>query len=167
MYNIFTLKDTRDSVTFGAIMTYAIVYQETVIKMIPLAPIALITFIFYNYYYGREFKRPPNTYIRNIKLVQALMSMTGDLFDFQYYVIEQCLFWKSKEKTLLTLNTLLLAFLATLPILLVPLRYIIVVGMWGGMAVNSPFAMAVGQAIFQILIEYGIVFERKAPILMN
>lgn len=26
MYNIFTLKDTRESVTFGAIMTYAIVY---------------------------------------------------------------------------------------------------------------------------------------------
>lgn len=128
---------------------------------------ALIVFIFYNYYYEREFKKPPNTYIRNIKLVQALMSMTGDLFDFQYYVIEQCFFWKSKEKTLLTLNTMLMAFLATLPILLIPLRYIVVAGIWGGMAVNSPFAMAVGQAILQILIEYGIVFERKAPILMN
>ena len=62
--------------------SYALVYQETVIKLIVFVPILVIIFIFYNYYYEREFKRPKNTYIRNIKLVQALMTLTGDLFDF-------------------------------------------------------------------------------------
>ena len=63
-------------------MTYAIIYQETVLKMLPLIPLAVIIFIQYNYFYEREFKRPKNTYVRNIKLVQALMSLTGDIFDF-------------------------------------------------------------------------------------
>ena len=62
--------------------SYALVYQETVMKLIVIVPILVIIFIFYNYYYEREFKRPKNTYIRNIKLVQALMTLTGDLFDF-------------------------------------------------------------------------------------
>ena len=147
MHGIFTLRDTKESVSFGAVLTFAIIYQETVIKMVPLAPIGVIMFIFYNYFYKREFKRPPSTYIRNVKLVQALMSLTGDVFDLQYYVIEQCLYWKSSEKTLLTLNFMFLGFLATLPLLLIPLRYIVVAGMWGAIASNSPFVMAVGQAI--------------------
>lgn len=88
MYGIFTLRDTRDSLTFGCVMTYAIIYQETVMKLIPFAPLGVILFILYNYFYEREFKRPPNTYIRNMKLIQALMSLTGDIFEFQYYVIE-------------------------------------------------------------------------------
>lgn len=127
----------------------------------------MATFIFYNYYYRREFKKPPNTYVRNIKLVQMIMSMTGDTIDFIYYLIENCLFWKSPEKTLMTLNGCLLVFLGMLPILVIPLRYLIVVGMWGAMAQNSPFLCALSASMLQIGIEYGIVFERKAPIIMT
>lgn len=120
-------------------------------------------FIFYNQFYNREFKRPKSTYVRNIKLVQAIMTLMGELFDFQYYFIEHCFYWKTPEKTLLTLNTCLFAFLGALPLLLVPLRYVVVLGMWGFVASFSPFLVAVGQAIAQIMIEYGIVFERLAP----
>ena len=52
------------------------------IKLLPFVPLLLIAFIFYNHFYEREFKRPPNTYVRNMKLVQAIMSLTGDVFDF-------------------------------------------------------------------------------------
>ena len=72
--------------------------------MLPLLPIGVILFIFYNFYYEIEFKRPKETYVKNIKLVQALMSLTGDLFDFQYYIIENFFYWKSKERTLYMLN---------------------------------------------------------------
>jgi hypothetical protein len=95
MYNLITLKDTQNSLLFLLFSSYAIVYQETVIKLAVFLPILVILFIFYNYYYEREFKRPKNTYIRNIKLVQALMNLTGDMFEFQYYFIENCLYWKS------------------------------------------------------------------------
>jgi hypothetical protein len=143
LYGIFLLRDTKESVTFGLIVTYALIYQETVIKLMPLAPIGMIMFILYNYYYQREFKRPKSTYLSNLKLVQAIMSLTGDIFDLQYYLIENCLYWKNSERTLLTLNTCLVAFLALLPVIFVPLRYLIVAGMWGAMSLSSPFFMAV------------------------
>ena len=95
------------------------------------------------------------------------MSLTGDIFDFQYYLIENCLYWKSSEKTLLTLNTMLMGFVGALPLLFISLRYVVVLGMWGFVAMHSPFFMALAQAIVQILIEYGIVFERKTPVLMT
>ena len=116
-------------------------------KLVPLAPLAMIMFIFYNYFYEKEFKRPKNTYIRNMKFIQAQMNFVGDMFDFQYYLIDNCLFWKSNEKTLMTLNMLLIAFLAVTPLWLVPLRYILVAGLWGVPISHSPFCMAVGQTV--------------------
>jgi hypothetical protein len=153
--------------TFLCLASYAIIYQETALKLTILAPIGVILFIFYNYYYEREFKRPKNTYIRNIKLVQAIMSLTGDVFDFQYFFIENCLYWKNPEKTLFMLNSMLVAFVGMLPLLFIPLRYVIVAGMWGLTSLSSPFFVAVGQAIIQLMLEYGIVFERMAPIYMT
>ena len=116
--------------------------------MLPLAPLGLILFIFYNKYYQREFHRPPNTYIRNVKLVQAIMSLTGDIFDLQYYLIENCIYWKSAERTLLTLNGCLMLFLGSLAVFVIPLRYIMVAGIWGSMSLSSPFVIAVIPAIF-------------------
>ena len=39
-----------------------------------------------------------------MKLVQLLMATTGDSFEVQYYVLDNFFYWKSKEKTLYTLN---------------------------------------------------------------
>lgn len=85
--------------------------------------------------------------MKNIKLVQALMSLTGDLFDFQYYVIENFFYWKSKEKTLLMLNMMLVGAVGMLPLVFIPKRYLIVGGLWGAVASNSPFFMAIFMAV--------------------
>lgn len=128
-------------------MTYALVYQETVVKLIPFFPLLGIVFVFYNYYYEVEFKRPRATVIRNMKLIQAVMTGTGDFFEIQYYLIEQCFYWKNKQKTLLMLNILLLTSFLALPLLIIPLRYFLVLGLWGAVSLSSPFCVAVRQGL--------------------
>lgn len=49
--------------------------------MIPLFPLAIILFIFYAYYYEVKFKRPKTTYVRNLRLLQTIMQVTGDAFE--------------------------------------------------------------------------------------
>ena len=68
-HNLFTIKDTRDSVTFLFVMTYMIIYIETVVCLIPGVPLILIMFIFYNYYYEIKFVRPKINYASNLKLL--------------------------------------------------------------------------------------------------
>lgn len=131
--------------------------------MLPFAPLAVIAFVFYNYFYEVKFTRPPNTYLRNMRLLQTIMQVTGDAFEVQYYLIEHFLYWKSKEKTLFTLNVCFIACLCMLPLIVIPLRYLIVAGMWGLTGLSSPFFMAVGKSLLQVGLEYGIVLERFAP----
>ena len=47
----------------------------------PLFPLAIILFIFYTYYYEVKFKRPKTTYLRNLRLLQTIMQVTGDAFE--------------------------------------------------------------------------------------
>lgn len=37
--------------------------------MIPLVPLGIITMIFYIYFYEIKFRRPPNTYMRNMRFL--------------------------------------------------------------------------------------------------
>lgn len=90
--------------------------------------------------------------------------MTGDAFEVQYYLIEHFLYWKSKEKTLFTLNLCFLAFLGMLPVIFIPLRYVAVAGMWGLASLSSPFFMAVFKSLLQVALEYGVVLERVVPV---
>ena len=69
VYGLMMIRDTRDTVSFLMVTTYALIYQETVVKMVPFFPIMGIVFVFYNYYYEVEFKRPKATVIRNMKLI--------------------------------------------------------------------------------------------------
>ena len=55
------------------------------------------------------------------------------------------------------------AFFGLLPLYLIPLRYIIVIGLWLAVAAHSPFWVALGKALMQIGLEYGIVLERWLP----
>ena len=76
-----------------------------------------------------------------------IMQTTGDSFEVQYYVLENFFYWNSKEKTLFTLNLCLFGFFALLPTYLIPLRYIITIGLWGAVGMNSPFWIALGKAL--------------------
>ena len=133
-------------------------------RFVPLLPILIILFIFYNYYYEVSFQRPKNSMVRNMRLVQMLMQVTGDSFEVQYYVLDNFFYWKSKEKTLYTLNLCLLGFFCALPVYIIPLRYVLTLGLWSLVAMNSPFWLAVGKALVQIGLEYGIVLERWLPV---
>jgi len=81
VHGLITIKDTRDTVSFLCVATYAIIYQETVMLLAPCFPILVILFIFYNYYYEVKFTRPKSTYKRNMKLIQMIMQTTGDSFE--------------------------------------------------------------------------------------
>jgi hypothetical protein len=95
------------------------------------------------------------------------MQYTGDFFEVLYFALENFFFWKSKEKTLLTLNLCLVVFVGLIPLWIIPLRYLVVIGLWGSVSLSSPFWLAVGRSICQLSIEYGIVLERVVPTYMN
>ena len=91
------------------------------------------------------------------------MQLTGDMFEVQYYILDNFFFWKNKEKTLLTQNILLGVSFASIPIIFIPFRFIILIGIWGAVGMNSPFFVAVLKSFIQILLEYGLVIERSLP----
>jgi hypothetical protein len=92
------------------------------------------------------------------------MKVTGDTTEVQYYILENFFFWHSKEKTLLTLNMCLIAFIGLLPMLIIPVRYFIVAGLWGIVSLSSPLCIAISKSLIQIMMEYGIVLERTLPV---
>lgn len=65
------------------------------------------------------------------------------------------------------LNLLLLGFFGTLPLIFIPLRYIVVLGLWGTVSLSSPYCVAFRQGVIQLALEYGIVLERFLPTYMN
>jgi hypothetical protein len=46
--------------------------------MAPLLPLGIVLLILYNRFYRIEFHRPKPTYLRNMRLIQAIMQFTGD-----------------------------------------------------------------------------------------
>ena len=91
------------------------------------------------------------------------MTMTGDMFEVYYYVVENHFFWLSKEKTIFTLNLCLAAIAALVPLWIIPIRYMVVVGLWGLVASHSPFFVSVGRSLLELGLEYGIMIERVFP----
>ena len=81
VHGLITIRDTRDTISFLCVATYAIIYQETMMRLAPFFPFLVILFIFYNYYYEVKFARPKSTYKRNMKLIQMIMQTTGDSFE--------------------------------------------------------------------------------------
>lgn len=163
IYNLMTIKDTRDTLTFLCISTYAIIYQEHVLMLIPFAPLGGIVLIFYNYYYEVKFKRPKYKIMKNMRLLQTIMQLSGEHIEDALTGFENYYFWKSKEKTLFACNFCLACFVLMLPLYVIPFRFVLVAGLWGLVSLSSPFCVAVFKALIQITLEYGIIFERYMP----
>jgi len=140
-----------------------IVYNETMYYMLPLFPIATILVILYMNFYEVKFQRPQYTFSRNFKTIQMIMQQIGDAIEVMFFIIENFIYWRSKEKTLFMMNVCFLVFGASIPMMLIPLRYLIVLAMWSYTATNSPFIMAITKSIIQIALEYGITIERLFP----
>lgn len=62
IFNLITIKNTRDTVTFLLVLSYMIVYIDTIVCLIPIIPLIVIMFIFYNYYYEIKFVKPKTNY---------------------------------------------------------------------------------------------------------
>jgi hypothetical protein len=65
------------------------------------------------------------------------------------------------------LNILLLSVFLAIPLLFIPVRYFLVLGLWATVSLSSPFCVALRQGLVQIVLEYGIVVERVMPVYMN
>lgn len=91
------------------------------------------------------------------------MKVISDAIEIMFYIVENFIYWKSKEKTLFMMNICFLVFGISIPLMLIPLRYLIVLAMWSFTATNSPFIMAITKSIIQIALEYGITIERLFP----
>ena len=63
----------------------------------------------------------------------------------------------------MTQNILLGVSFASIPVIFVPFRYIVLAGIWGAVGMNSPFFVALMKSFIQILLEYGLVIERSLP----
>lgn len=50
-----------------------------------------------------------------------------------------------------------------LPLIVIPVRYLMVAGMWGLTSLSSPFCIYVGKSFLEVGLEYAIVMERIAP----
>lgn len=92
------------------------------------------------------------------------MQVTGDSFEVIYHVLENFFYWQSKEKTLFTLNMLAFASVGAVPLMFLPFRYFVAIGLWGIVSLSSPFWCAVFKSLLQLFLEYGIFFERIMPI---
>jgi len=75
------------------------------------------------------------------------MKVISDAIEIMFYIVENFIYWRSKEKTLFMMNICFLVFGISIPLMLTPLRYLIVLAMWSFTATNSPFIMAITKSI--------------------
>ena len=146
-YGLVTMRNTAVSFYTFAALSYSILHIEWAIFIASFAPLGLIGFILNNLRERKKFIRPPNTYVRNVKLVQAIMNLTSDLIDGLYEQIDDFIYWRNTQKTMVMLNALLLTTVAIWIGLLVmpflPMRHILAVGIWLPLLANSDFAISV------------------------
>ena len=69
LYSLFTVEDTRTTISFLLVVTYALIYMETIICLLPVVPLVLTIFIFYNYFYEVRYTRAPNLFVRNMRMI--------------------------------------------------------------------------------------------------
>jgi hypothetical protein len=165
LYSICTLQNTQYSITVFAILSYSIIFFEHAIFVLSFAPFGLIAFIMSNMGSRKKFQRPPNTYVRNMKIIQALLNLISDLIEAIYGLIDDCIYWRNYTKTLLTLNALILIplaiwmFILVLPVL--PIRYILAVAVWTPAILNGDFSwFLLGQAS-SISSKYSSYFSKR------
>jgi hypothetical protein len=128
LYEIFKMKNIKDTLLFLMTATWIIIFYEWALA---LSPIGLVIFIFYNFYFKKQFKKPEIDYIKNVRFIQMMMGQGSDQIKIAYEFIEDFLFWREPDKAQMLVKELLKL---PIPILLglyyAPFRYFIVLGMW-------------------------------------
>ena len=103
-----------------------------------MLPLCLVLFIFYNFYYKRDFKRPDVNFIKNIRFVQMSMGQASDGIDLAYEFVDDFMYWRKPEKSLLLMKGAVQVSLVMGAVLwVVPLPYLIVGGLWAMVLSNS------------------------------
>ena len=70
VFSVFTIQSPKETVFFLNIATLVILFYEIALA---LAPVGLVMFIFYNFYFKRDFKRPQPYYLKNMRFIQMMM----------------------------------------------------------------------------------------------
>ena len=148
IFKIFTFQDVQTTLIVLGLASYFIIYFEQFLWILPAAPICLILYIFNNLHTRSKFERPQKTPVANLKFIQAVMTYVPWALDVSYEMVENCLFWYSMEKTLVTLNILLMVSLALLVNAIVggvpaiALRIVVAVSLWVPVCYHSPIFMS-------------------------
>ena len=50
-----------------------------------------------------------------------------------------------------------------LPLIFIPIRYLMVAGLWGLVSLSSPFCMTLAKSFLEVGLEYAVILERIAP----
>lgn len=66
IFHIFKMKNIKDTLLFLNIATWVILFYEWAIA---LSPVGLVIFIFYNFYFKKQYKRPDTDYIKNVRFI--------------------------------------------------------------------------------------------------
>jgi len=74
VHSLYTCQDSYVTVVTLSIASYSILYFEQILWLLPFVPLAMILFIFNNLHTRAKFERPQKTYVKNVKLVQFIMT---------------------------------------------------------------------------------------------
>lgn len=136
-----------------SVASYIILYQERFVVFLPVLPVLGIAFILQNMLLRRKYQKPKNNYLRNFKFIQGIITQVSALVDRVNEITEDFVYWRNPNKTMLTLNALLLAAVGSFAFIFLnplPLRIYIVIGVWAPAApfsewVDSLFLAGVDQ----------------------
>jgi hypothetical protein len=65
-FKIFSLDNPKDTLLVLIIASIALIYYELAVIV---SPLFMIVFIFYNFYFKREFVRPEVNYVKNMRFI--------------------------------------------------------------------------------------------------
>jgi hypothetical protein len=89
----------------------------------------------YTFFKKETFTRPPPNYIKNMRMVQMIMGQTSDLVKALYDFLDEFMYWKDPQKSVELIKE---AIKLPIPLLIaffwLPLRYILVLGLWAAAA---------------------------------
>ena len=134
-----------------SVASYMVLYQERFLIFVPVLPLLGIGYILRVLLLKQKYKKPYNNYLRNFKFIQGLLGQVANLLDKINELMDDFVYWGNPNKTMVTLNVLLLAAIGSWAFIVlnpIPLRIYIAIGIW---LPAAPFSDWVVSMVFASL----------------
>ena len=83
-----------------------------------------------------------------MRLIQLMMGQISDGIALLYTFIEDFLFWKQPDKSMILIKEgIKLPIAIWIGLTYMPLRYFLILGLWAGTLSNSPFFVTLGTIV--------------------